>query len=73
MELGEWDLRSAVLQGRTPRILRYMDQFQETLLHKILDAQKDGKNVTRAVVLIDVEGMNLMQHLCPSCNDLIRF
>lgn len=67
LDMGEWDLRSAVLQGKLPRVLRYMDWFQEKILHQILEAQKAGKPVTRAVVLVDVEGFNLMQHLCSSC------
>lgn len=67
LDMGEWDLRSAVLQGKLPRVLRYMDWFQEKILHQILEAQKSGKPVTRAVVLVDVEGFNLMQHLCSSC------
>lgn len=57
--MGSWDLRAAVLQGKLPRVLRYMDWVQETMVQKILDAQKAGKSVTRGVVLVDVEGFNL--------------
>ncbi|ODM79005.1 SEC14-like protein 2 [Orchesella cincta] len=67
LEMGDWDLRSAVLQGRMPRLLRYMDWYQEEIIRQILAAQDDGKNVTRATVLVDIEGFNLLQHLCASC------
>ncbi|CAL8079969.1 unnamed protein product [Orchesella dallaii] len=67
LDMGDWDLRSAVLQGRMPRLLRYLDWYQEEIIRQILAAQDNGKNVTRAMVLVDIEGFNLLQHLCPAC------
>lgn len=67
VNLGAWDIRAAVVQGKLPRLTRYVDHFLETLVQKIFTAQESGVEVTRALFLIDLEGFNLKQHTCPSC------
>ncbi len=67
VNMGSWDLRAAALQGKIPRLVRYTYWFHEVLVSQILEAQQNGKNVTRAVILIDMDGYNLFQQSCPSC------
>lgn len=69
VNMGSWDLRSAVLQGKIARVTRYSYWFHEILVSKILEAQQNGENVTRAVILIDMDGYNLFQQSCPACKD----
>lgn len=68
MEVGDWDVRAALLQGRGQRIRRYMIYADESLMQSILKVQQEtGKPVTRAIVLADSGGLNLHQQMCPMC------
>lgn len=70
-DLGDWDLRGAILQGRQKRLQRYLIYSLEEGLHAMLKAQQEAiqKNVvvTQGMSLIDLEGGNVLQHLCPRC------
>lgn len=59
LNLGAWDIRAAVVQGKLPRLFRYTDSLFEKTVQNIFDAQKNGKEVTKAVVLCDLEGFNI--------------
>lgn len=70
-DLGDWDLRGAILQGRQKRLQRYLTYSLEKGMISLFEAQQTAlkKNVvvTQAITLIDADGGNLLQHLCPRC------
>ncbi|CAL8079974.1 unnamed protein product [Orchesella dallaii] len=67
VELGDWDLRSAVLRGIQRRLGNYLIYAVESGLRSILKAQNNGLNVTRALILTDMNGFSVRQHACPAC------
>ncbi|ODM88858.1 SEC14-like protein 4 [Orchesella cincta] len=71
VELGDWDLRSAVLTGKQRRLEKYLIYATELGLRGILKAQKDGKNVTRSLILADMDGFSFQTHACPVCVSLL--
>lgn len=67
VNIGHWDLRAVVLQGRIAQLLRYFYWFHEILLSKIVEAQQRGEHVTRGILLVDLDGYNFYQQTCPAC------
>ncbi|ODM88861.1 Protein real-time [Orchesella cincta] len=67
MEMGEWDFRLAVLTGKSQRLNRYLAYIIERYVSDVFKAQAAGRNVTRALVLVDAEGFSLRKHACPLC------
>jgi len=67
VDIYEWDLRRAILQGRNQRLLRYLYRLLEDITEQIFEAQENGQNVTRFVVLGNADGFNLVQHACSLC------
>lgn len=68
IELGEWDLRGAVLAGRVQRLNRYLMMMLERSVQELLRSQKGVKRpITKGLILIDGEGGNALQHLCAKC------
>jgi len=64
---GDWDIRAAVVTGRVPRVLRYLDQGLENLSRRIRRYQQEGRNVTQGILLIELSQFSLVKHACPQC------
>ncbi|ODM91709.1 SEC14-like protein 4 [Orchesella cincta] len=67
MEMGDWDFRAAVLTGKAQRLNRYLIYTIERYVNSVFEAQAAGRNVTRVLVLVDLEGFSLRKHACPLC------
>ncbi|ODM89048.1 SEC14-like protein 2, partial [Orchesella cincta] len=67
LNIYEWDIRKAVLQGRSKRFMRYVIRGVENITGQVYERQQKGMNVTQVVVLGSAEGFNLIQHGCPIC------
>ncbi|CAL8099390.1 unnamed protein product [Orchesella dallaii] len=67
---GEWNIRNAIMTGRAPRVLRYLDQGLEVVARDIRRMQREGKNVTQANLIIDLNQFSVVTHACVQC--LIR-
>lgn len=70
VSIGDWNIRRASVTGKLPRLQRYMDKMMDEISMKVLRLRSDGKNVTRWVLLTNVEGFNVVQHACPACTSL---
>jgi len=67
MEFSDWDFRSAVLTGKSQRLNRYLTYIIERMVQNVFKAQEDGKSVTRALVLLDLDGFSIRRNACPAC------
>jgi len=65
--LGEWDLRKGIVQGKRDRVIRYLDKGFEELALQIRQKQAKGMNVTQAIFLINLANFNLAQQGCIQC------
>jgi len=65
--IGFWDARKAVISGKGQRIERFVYKMLVEAESKIRQKQKEGKEVTRFVILLDLKGFNLAQHACLQC------
>ncbi len=59
--LGDWDLRSGIIQGKRDRVIRYLDKAFEDVAVQIREKQAHGENVTQAIFLINLANFNLAQ------------
>lgn len=64
---GDWPLRTAVLSGKLPRLKRYGVKAIEVATRKVRALQEQGRNVTQWVMLLNMQGFNVIQNACPSC------
>ncbi len=67
LEISEWDVRAAILQGRGQRLLRYVESKLEHVTTEVFERQGKGMNVTQWKVLVNADGFNLVTHGCPIC------
>ncbi len=67
IDIYEWDIRRAAIQGRGQRLLRYMDYLLENITQQVFERQALGMNVTQFMVLGNADGFNLIEHGCPLC------
>ncbi|ODM92302.1 SEC14-like protein 2 [Orchesella cincta] len=67
VDLYEWDIRRAMLQGKGQRLLRYVVGLVENITGQVCERQQKGMNVTQVVVLLNTEGFNVIQQACPIC------
>jgi len=68
VDAGDCDLRRLGLKGLQNRLLRYFHYSNERQMQAVLQVQEEtGKPVTRFVFLMDTSGINMRQHVCPSC------
>jgi len=71
VSIATWDIRKAVMQGKMPRLQRYMSKMLDEISLKVINLRKEGNTtVTRWVLLTNVEGFNVIQHACSSCTSL---
>lgn len=66
-EFGHWDLRNAEITGRFERLKRFGERIMEEEETIVRNSQAQGKLVTRAMVIMDMDGFNLVQHMCSRC------
>lgn len=69
---GEWPVRSAVVSGKLRRLNRYGVKAIEYATRKVRELQASGKNVTQWVMLLNMDGFNVIQQACPSCKWFLR-
>ncbi|CAL8098298.1 unnamed protein product [Orchesella dallaii] len=67
IDIYDWDIRRAVLQGKGQRLLRFVINLVENITTQMYERQELGMNVTQVVVLGNADGFNLIQHACPLC------
>ena len=66
-DIGDWDVREAVLSGKGDELLRYMVRGIESASQRIRTLQSEGKNVTQWQVILNMDNFNLHQHSCLQC------
>lgn len=64
---ADWDLRKAMTSGGAVRLFRYLIKLIDENTEQVFKLQREGKNVTQWKALINMEGFNLIQHGCASC------
>ncbi len=62
-----WDFRAAILQGKRLRIMRYLIKIVFEMMVRLRDTNVENPTVTQFVVLINLDGFNLIQQACPLC------
>ncbi|CAL8148532.1 unnamed protein product [Orchesella dallaii] len=67
LDISEWDLRRAVLEGKSSRYNRYTVALVENITGQVCERQRKGMNVTQVVVLLYADGLNVVQQVCPIC------
>ncbi|ODM90083.1 SEC14-like protein 2 [Orchesella cincta] len=67
IDVGKWDIRRTVIQGKGRRFIRYLIYLAESITRQIYERQEKGMNVTQMVVLGNADGFNLIQQGCPLC------
>jgi hypothetical protein len=67
IDIYDWDIRAAVLQGKGQRLLRYLDFLLENITMQVFDRQAQGMNVTQWKVIGNADSFNLISHGCPLC------
>lgn len=74
IDLGDWDLRGAIVQGKRPRLQRYLLYALERGMHSLMfGILQSPSMISSGTVLIDGDGGNVRQHLCAQCNKLKDF
>ncbi|CAL8070607.1 unnamed protein product [Orchesella dallaii] len=65
--ISEWNVRQAVLTGTISKLTRLLTYCMESQTRLLFEARAQGSNVTQGTLLVDLEGVNLIQHICPNC------
>jgi hypothetical protein len=64
-DLGDWDVRKAVVAGKLPRLIRYTMKMWDEARIKLNELAREGKNVTRWTMILDMKNINVDQHINP--------
>ncbi|CAL8068094.1 unnamed protein product [Orchesella dallaii] len=64
---GQWNLRTVHLSGLADRAQLFLDKVMDGAAAQVRRVQTEGKNVTRFLFLLNLEGFNLVEHGCPRC------
>ncbi|ODM99662.1 putative SEC14-like protein 6 [Orchesella cincta] len=67
LDVSQWNIRNAIVTGRSQRLLRYICMLLENITNQVLVKNKNGANVTQWDVVMNADGMNMINHGCPSC------
>ncbi|OXA56328.1 SEC14-like protein 2 [Folsomia candida] len=65
--LGDWDIRKAILAGKSKRLMRYIDHLVEEVTSLVRSSQERGMNITQWTLILDMNNYNLAQHGCLQC------
>lgn len=68
-EFGRYDLRRIGIGGNMRQFLRYLDRYMELAVTKTreLAAAEPERNISQAIMIIDLNGFNIRQHMCIQC------
>jgi hypothetical protein len=61
------DLRQVAIAGETDRFMRYVDSAIEKACLKVRTLQEKYQNVTQGILMINIDGYNLVEHGCLQC------
>ncbi|CAL8112992.1 unnamed protein product [Orchesella dallaii] len=67
LRFGDWDIRNAILTGKGQRLTRYLYKALDEVTAKIRALQREGKQITQWVSLLDMEGYAISTHGCLGC------
>ncbi|CAL8148526.1 unnamed protein product [Orchesella dallaii] len=67
VDIYNWDIRRAIIQGKGQRLLRMVTGLVENITGQVCERQKKGMNVTQVVALFNADGVNVIQQACPIC------
>jgi hypothetical protein len=68
-DVSVWDLRKVVTSGRSDELLRYGIYNLEKVIHTTVHDQAEGQNYTQVMLVMNMKGLNFVQHLCIQCNE----
>ncbi|XP_035707856.1 SEC14-like protein 2 isoform X2 [Folsomia candida] len=71
VSVDELDIRKSVVNGKTERLLRFVDKGLEEAAQIVNTLGKKYKNVTRGQIIINLFGYNLVEHGCLRCIPVI--
>jgi len=64
---GVWDLRQVVISGNRDRFNRYIDRALEDACTLVRKLGEEYKNVSQGILIVNMDGFNLVQHGCLQC------
>jgi len=64
---GDWNVRSMALQGKMKQLILYSLRGIERATTKLRERQAQGKNVTQWILLLNMDGFNVINQACPAC------
>lgn len=67
-DLSNIDLRKLLLQGKSDRLLRYVDKAIEDACTLVRELGEQHGNITRGHLLMNLKNYNPIQHGCLNCN-----
>lgn len=65
---GDWNVRAVAVTGKIKHLTHYCHRATERTTKKIRDLQDQGKNITQFILLLNMDGFNLINQACPTCN-----
>jgi len=64
---GDWNVRQMAVAGKVKQLTLYSLRGIERANTKIRESQAQGKNVTQWILLLNMDGFNLINQACPTC------
>lgn len=68
---GDWNVRAAAVAGKIKHITHYCLRSVERVTTKVRELQAQGNNVTQWVLLLNMDGFNLINQACPTCTSKV--
>jgi hypothetical protein len=68
-----WDLRKAVVSGRSKKFVRYIDKLLDESFQLVREVGEKYKNVSQGILIINLNDFNLVQHGCVQCEQIIKY
>jgi len=68
---GSWDFRNIALSGKREHFNRYIDKILDEACGLVRELGEKYKNVSQGVLLLNMDGFNLIQHGCLQCVPLL--
>jgi len=72
-ETATHDVRRAIVTGKTDRYLRYVDRCLERMSTLVRELGVEYGNITRAEMLLNMEGYNVIVHGCSQCMNYYNY
>jgi len=64
---GDWNVRKQAIAGKIKQLTHYSLRGVERATRGIRRLQGEGKNVTQFILLLNMDGFNLINQACPTC------